>query len=118
MGAEKQRPPPPAPCGALPLPTAPHSTPLFPTVNYENISSTPRSVGNPQVRGGGAEWGAADPRAPPLYTTPWAGTLPEPPVKEGSEAPAGHLGRRVERSGASGRAVKVISVQHNGSRSP
>src|SRR5690606_2018583 len=54
--------PPPVPHEALLLPTAPHSTPLFPTVNIENTSHLAKWRAKSQVRGGGAEWGPPRPR--------------------------------------------------------
>ncbi|GAA2273198.1 hypothetical protein GCM10010402_31770 [Actinomadura luteofluorescens] len=70
MGAEKHRAPPPAPHGALPPPTAPHSTPLFPTVNKKNTVHAPFSTTKSQVNGGGVEWGPAAPLSAPHRREP------------------------------------------------
>ncbi|GAA1843751.1 hypothetical protein GCM10009736_07010 [Actinomadura bangladeshensis] len=98
--------PPPRAAWGTTAPTAPHSTPLFPTVNKKNTLRERIRATKPQVRKGGAEWGpaAAGPRAEPTAGVP------------GRVSAGSHASRMivVERSGAPRAAFAVLPVEHNG----
>src|SRR5690606_6594556 len=108
--------PPPVPHEALLLPTAPHSTPLFPTVNIENTSHLAKCRAKSQVRGGGAEWGPPRPR-PRAPVRARAAPGPRPDI---GRRGAGAGERRSRRPGrrwgkvAAACARNPITVEDNG----